>query len=571
MTDNKAKEINEATNVRLSTGRSANGTALLAKKKLDSTEILKLWSKALPDPFSSDYRVTDSDFQIISPPVNPNALHRVVIENSFLQQCIKAMVTNTVGFGWTLQFVGDYKDDSREKDDNVQEELSYLEELLENPNPFQTYSEFLSRFYEDKFTFANAYVEIMRDNLGRVVSFSHLPAPTVRICKIDKESTPYVFTTKRGGKVFKQKIQKHFRRYVQIKSDGHTKVYFKEFGDTRSIDPRTGKVNDDLAFEDRATEVIHFSDYNSASIYGTPNWYSQLPSIVGSRQAELTNLDFFENNAIPAMAILVAGGLLTQDTIELIDNGFSSIKGRGSMNKVAVIEAAPNLDAASASGATPTPTVKMEPLYAQRQQDATFLNYTQDCQQKIMSSFRLPPVYIAGGKDYTFASAKTSIEVAETQVFIPERKMFDDLMNKFILATWEPKFWRYKTNNSTIATAEDMINAIEAFNVAGGITPNIARDLLNKALNTDIPEIQELYGNIPTNLLEAILRASGGEDKTNLIINAIKTLAVTDLSQLEPIKVQTPGNADAIIDPKNDPKDAPKTNNQGTRNDLRPE
>ena len=116
-----------------------------------------------------------------------------------------------------------------------------------------------------------------------------------------------------------------------------------------------------------------------------------------------------------------------------------------------------------------------------------------------------------------------------------------------------------------------MINAIEAFNVAGGITPNIARDLLNKALNTDIPEIQELYGNIPTNLLEAILRASGGEDKTNLIINAIKTLAVTDLSQLEPIKVQTPGNADAIIDPKNDPKDAPKTNNQGTRNDLRPE
>ena len=540
---------------RITTGRKTFASA--AKKNMDSKELLKFWSKAFPDPFTSDYRVNDGEFQIISPPVNPYALSKIVIENSFLQQCIKAMVTNTIGFGWTFQFVGDING-VKEKDDVAQEELSALEQLLDNPNPFMTYGEIKNRLYEDKHTFGNCYLEVIRDTKGRVVSFSHLPSPTMRITKIDREPADYIFVTKRGNTVFKQKIKKYFRKFVQIKSDGHTKVYFKEYGDPRKIDPRTGKENPALSFEDCATEVIHYADYNPSSVYGLPAWYAQLPSILGSRQAELTNLDFFENNAIPAMAILVAGGLLTQDTIDLIENSFSSIKGRGSMNKVAVIEASPNLDAASASGATPTPTIKIEPLYADRQQDATFLNYTQDCQQKIMSSFRLPPVYIAGGKDYTYASAKTSIEVAETQVFIPERKNFDDLINKLIISTWEPKYWMYKTNNSTIATAEDMINAIEAFNQAGGITPNIARDLLNKALNTDIPEITELYGNIPTNLLEAILKASGGEDKTNLIINAIKTLAVSDLQELEPIKVQTPGNADAITDPVNDPKDAPK-------------
>jgi capsid portal protein len=114
-----------------------------------------------------------------------------------------------------------------------------------------------------------------------------------------------------------------------------------------------------------------------------------------------------------------------------------------------------------------------------------------------------------------------------------------------------------------------MIKAVTAFTAAGGITPNIARELLNKTLNVSIPEINELYGNIPANLLEAILKASGGEDKTNLIINSIKTLAVETIDQLEPIKVQTPGDADAIIDPINDPGDAPKKNNQGRRNDLR--
>jgi PBSX family phage portal protein len=562
-----------AKNIRLSTGKprviGLTSSLLENRKKPDSTNLLKLWSKALPDPFASDYRVTDSDLQIISPPVNPNALLRVVVENSFLQQCIKAMVTNTVGFGYTFTFKGDSKDNLKQNSVEAQTELETLEELINNPNPFQTYADMIDRFYEDKFTFANAYLEIIRDNLGRVVSITHLPAPTMRICKVDKVAVDYIFRTKRGGKPFNQKIKKHFRRYVQIKSDGYTKVFFKEYGDTRIIDPSNGKENAFIRPEEGATEVLHVGDYNASSIYGLPNWYAQLPSIVGSRQAELTNLDFFENNAIPAMAILVAGGLLTEETMELIEQNFSSIKGRGSMNKVAVIEASPNLDAASASGATPTPTIKLEPLYADRQQDATFLNYTQDCQQKIMSSFRLPPVYIAGGKDYTFASAKMSTEVAETQVFIPERRTFDDFINKYILSSWEPKYWVYKTNNSTIATSEDMIKAVTAFTAAGGITPNIARELLNKTLNVSIPEINELYGNIPANLLEAILKASGGEDKTNLIINSIKTLAVETIDQLEPIKVQTPGDADAIIDPINDPGDAPKKNNQGRRNDLR--
>lgn len=522
-------------------------------------ELIKMWSKALPDPFRSDYRTTTEGYEIISPPINPNTLSKIVQENSFLHQCIRAMVTNTIGFGYTFEFSGNYEDGVKESSPEVQAELRQLEELFDQPNPFYTYSELLERLFEDKNTYENAYLEVIRDGNNKVISFSHLPASTVRITKVENDPTPVIVELKRYGKSYKQKVQKHFRKFVQIKPDGFTKVWFKEFGDPRKIDPKTGKENPALSLEDAATEVIHLSDYNPNSVYGIPRWYSQLPSIIGSRQAELTNLDFFENNAIPAMAILVAGGLLTEETVDLLENNFSNIKGRSSMNKVAIIEASPNLDAASSTGAVPTPSVKMEPLYAARQQDANFLNYTEDCMLKIMSCFRLPPVYIAGGKDYTYASSKTSIEVAETQVFIPARKLWDDVVNKTIVASWGAKYWAYKSNNATIATTEDLINAIEAFTKAGGITPNIAIQLMNRALNIDVPEVEKAYANVPSLYLESLLRGAGGEDKTNLIINGMKALDAESIAALEPIKVQTPGDADSIVDPVNDPKDAPKS------------
>lgn len=695
------------------TQRISTGRASPRRLSTEQAKTVKLYSKTLPDPFSSDYSTsTEGGYDIIAPPVNPRVLHKLVQDNAYLKQCVDAMVTNIAGFGYTLQFVGDQsQDEVTASDKEAKKEQQYLEELFDDPSPFFTYQEILNKIHTDKQIFANAYIEVVRDPAGRVIQVNHLPAITVRITKIDPE--PVIVTTKirRGGKDVSLKSYKHFRRFVQIKSDGYTKVYFKEFGDPRSIDPRTGKVNPNLTVDEAATEIIHYSEYNPNSIYGVPGWYTQLPSIIGSRQSELTNLDFFENNAIPALAVLVAGGLLTEDTVDLLENNFSNIKGRGSINKVAILEASPNMDAVGQSGSVPTPTIKLEPLYAQRQQDATFQDYDASCAQKIMSSFRLPPVYVAGSKDYTYAchsdrtsvvtstgkvkftdvdntdldvitycpktnsyipnkptafhkywftgklvrfinkitletvlevtgnhtvmheefgawesktasellsryhsatlpspdgnietsidtidyegyvycftvptgyfvtsimqdvtsgnSANKSVEVAETQTFIPERKAFDDLWNRTIVKSWGSKFWRYRTNNSRISSPTDIVNAIATFTDAGAITPNIAIGILNEALNLDIPESDKIYGNIPSKLLESILRGAGGEDKTNLIVNAIKILNEKDAESLQPITIQTPGNADAITDPVNDPGDAPKGNNQGRRNDLR--
>lgn len=528
-------------------------------------------SKQFPDPFKKDYSYV-SDIPILKPPVNPVVLAKIVTDSAFLEPNIECMVKNVHGFGYHLEFNGDPDNEGSDYQSipEAQAERKALEQLFDQANPFETFQSVRDKIGKDYETFANAFMEVTRDNKNRVFFMSHLPAVTMRITVADKNPTTVNVKVKRDGREFTTRVQRNFRRFVQIASDNVTKVYFKEFGDPRVIDPKTGLENTALAADQGANEVIHFSRYNPTSVYGLPRWYCQMPSITGARESELVNLDFFENNAIPAMAVLVSGGHLTSETIDMINYHFNELKGRASMNKVIVMEARGAPEDAGDSGSVPVPKVELKPLQEERQSDATFLNYQQRCQDQIRSSFRIAPVLVGHGETYTFASAMAALEVCESQVFSTERNAFDSIMNDLILGSWGIKYWTFKSNSATISSSEDVINAIEAFNTAGAITPNTAIQLLNSKMNTDIPLIENYWGDIPFALMNSIMRAQGGEDKTNFVRNALRILDVEDIEDIPEFTNQTVGNSDEIFDPENDPEDQnelERRNNRPASND----
>lgn len=513
-------------------------------------------SKQFPDPFKKDYSYT-SEIPIIKPPINPVVLAKIVTDSAFLEPNIECMVQNIHGFGYHLEFNGDPSDEGRDEQSipEAQKERLVIEQLLDQCNIVESFVDVSKKVGRDKETFGNGFMEISRDNKNRVFFMSHLPSVTMRITAADKTPTTVTATIERDGKSYNVKIQRYFRRYVQIASDNTTKIYFKEFGDTRVIDPKTGLENTALSADEGANEVIHFGRYNPTSVYGIPRWYCQMPSITGARESELVNLDFFENNAIPALAILVSGGHLTSDTIDMINYHFNELKGRSSANKVVIMEARGAPEDAGDSGSVPVPKVELQPLQQERQSDATFLNYQQRCQDQIRSSFRIAPVLVGHGETYTFASAMAALEVCESQVFSTERNAFDTIVNNTILKSWGVKYWTFKSNSATISSSEDVINAIEAFNAAGAITPNTAIQLLNSKMNTDIPLIKNYWGDIPFAMMNSILRAQGGEDKTNFVKNALQMLDVDEIEDIPTFARQSLGNADEIFDPENDPTD----------------
>lgn len=482
--------------VTLTTPRKEKNAQVLALREY-------IAQQQLLDPFKDHYGEAGGEgFTLLEPSYSFYALMRLPDENSTLKQCIAAMVTNVDGHGSRLEYVG--PEGEEESPASLLEKESF-EELINYPNDDYSMQVLRDRIRCDYETLGNAYIEIGRDAKGRITMLSHIPAHTVRVTNRDIESTEVEVNLPRQGKQT-TKISKRFRRYVQLV--GARRVYFKEFGDPRKIDPRTGQVSNKLRMNQSATEIFHFSQYNPGSPYGMPRWFNQLPAVMGSRQAELTNLDFFKENAIPAMMLLVSGGLLTSESLDAIENHFQQARGRVSMNRVAVIEVGGDPANAPENGAMPVPKVDLKPLQGERQSDALFQEYEKACSEKIRSSFRLPPLYVGLAQDLTYATAKTSFEVAESQIFTPERQKFDDFMNNRVFGSLRPKYWRFRSLPPRLASREDVINALGVFERIGALTPNVTIQLANEFFDLQIRPVNEKWGDYPFSLITTMVQTN---------------------------------------------------------------
>lgn len=451
-------------------------------------------SKQLQNPFADTQH--GSSRGEIAPVYDPTTLARLVLENNILKQCIEAYVVNIESHGHVLEYVGP---EGSEDSEEAQNEKTRLQAFLAFPSPENTFREVREQARWDKESGAGAYFEIARNQRGEIILFDHVPGCTMRLTKKDEEATQVdveVPNPEQEGELILKRVSRHFRRFVQ-KSTGNRRVYFKEFGDPRSINPTTGKEDPSLAVEEQATEILHWFLYSPGLVYGAPRWIGQLPAVLGSRESEIVNLNFFRENAIPAMAILVSGGALTDDTFARISQYINAVRGRDAMNRIMILEAAADEAAGSVEHSQPAPRIEMKPMISERQQEGLFQEYDQANMGKIRSSFRLPPIYVGRAEDYTRASAFASMLVAENQIFAPERALFDDMMNARILSTYHLKFWKFKSIGPSVAEPEATAKMIKSFGDQGALTPNVVIKIANQLLGVDIESVVQPWGDFP--------------------------------------------------------------------------
>lgn len=457
-------------------------------------------TRQVTDPFADFYGAGVGRYRIIEPTLNPLELIKLPVSNNTLDQCIDAMVTNVEGFGYTLEFIG--KPEEKESKAALAEK-EWIEDLVKHPNPEQSLVFIRKRMRRDFETLGYAYIEVGRDNAGNVAFLYHLPAHSVRKTVVDDNATPVTVKLKRGDQWVSVTIQKRFCRFVQLA--GTRTIYFKELGDPRRIDPGSG---DPASGEPdaSATEVFMFSRYVTGDAYGMPRYINNLPAVLGSRESEVTNLQFFRDNAIPALAVLVAGGQLTQASVDAIRNAFNQ-RGLDALNRVLILEAQASSDMVGAEAASPVPRIELKPLGGERQNDALFQEYDKNNQIKIRGSFRIPPLLVGLSEDYTRATAEAAIDTAEAQVFAPERSVFDEVMNQSILARGgvPPTFWRFRSNPSKIVGGETVMKSMETLDKVGAMTPNIAIRMMNELFGTALPVIEEEWGDLPIALVKQLV------------------------------------------------------------------
>ena len=294
------------------------------------------------------------------PPYNPQFLAQCVERSNMLKQCIAAMVTNVGMVGFEVAPT----DRAVEVDDAEREEL---QSFIDACNSEESLTSVHTKAVDDYETYGYCFLEAIRDRKGRISLLRHMPAFSTRLLPKDQEPELVEYEVSRGRRTTTVQEYRTFRRFVQI-VNGKTR-YFREFGDQRVLNMETGEYGT-CPVAIRATEVIHVRQ-NSNDPYGVPRWINQLPSILGSREAEECNLRYFEDNTIPPMILSVAGGRLTSQSYkELKDILLKQGIGVDRQNKMILIEAVAEREGLDEKGSTVT--LKIDKLTDARQSDGLF-------------------------------------------------------------------------------------------------------------------------------------------------------------------------------------------------------
>ena len=371
---------------------------------------------------------------ILQPPHNLNSLMSWIDLNVTHSSCVRVKGKDAVGIGYHFESDDEEKNKGKEND----EEYNRLKAFFEKVNSKEDLTKVLAKVVLDYEGCGNSYLEVSRDINGDVNGLYHINAITMRWLK-DKQRL----------------VQRVGERYV----------YFKEFGDERILNNKTGNFVKQCDPEFVANEVIPLIQYTyKSSVYGLPEWLPALYPLYGDMKETEYNIDFFENYGVPAYAILIEGGTLNPDVLEEITRFFETTL-KGSNHKTLVLS--------TPKGAE----LKFERLSVE-QKEASFRVYRKDNRDSILTAHHVPPYRVGivetGALGGNVAEATDKIYL--DSVIDPRQKEFSWVINELIIVQgFGIQGWRIKFDDINIENIKRDAEIHNSYFNMGVLTPNQIR------------------------------------------------------------------------------------------------
>lgn len=443
--------------------------------KGDTYMVMADAAKELEDEFVNLYYVQGSagNNLAVTPPYPPKTLKQLVKQNNILNQCIQAMEVNIDGTGH--EFVK--MDDATEIDE---EELAQARAFFAEPYPGKSFITQRRLLRQDLESMGYAFLEVLRTMDGSIVGTRYIEGQTIRMVRLG-DPVDMKYTISRGGKDIEITIKERPRRYMQT-FNGVSRQYFKEFGVPLDLDRETGnwaKAGEKLPAERRASEVLAFGvDKDHAGPYFVPRWINQLPSVLGSRKAEEANLEFFDSGGMPPAIIFIQGGQMVGDASNQLRTYLSSANRK--KGRAVVVELASNSGSIDSSG---TVSARVERFGAQSG-DAMYDKYDTKAEDHVRVGFRIPPLFIGRNTDFSYATAVIAYQVAEAQVFQPERTEFDEIINKTLMKGFGYKTIKFRSLPITMKSIDELFKGLPL--IAEMVDKEDYVAAVNSALGTDL-------------------------------------------------------------------------------------
>jgi capsid portal protein len=155
-----------------------------------------------------------------------------------------------------------------------------------------------------------------------------------------------------------------------------------------------------------------------------------------------------------------------------------------------------------------------------------FQNYSANNQDKVRRSFRLPPIFVGRSDDYTRATAHSSRQLADEQIFAPERDGFDARMNRDVFPDLGIVHHRYKSNSPNTTDNTELVKILAGSEKTGGMTPRIAKGIMEDILSITLPPFKEGYDpDLPFSLtMAAAVKNQADATEPGQQVTALKIL-----------------------------------------------
>ena len=434
-----------------------------------------------------DARESVAAAEWLTPPLDMRGLKDLVSHSSILPQCVRAYKNNIAGFGIGIR----YKVDEEETSE-MAAEYTRAEELIELLTFEQDTKEVFEDLVEARETFGIAYLEVMRNIAGEVVQIEFIKdTPTVEKTRLLE---PYIETSF-FHKGVEQTRKKKFRKYRQ--NVGGLTVYFKEFGDPRVMDKRSGEYageGDIIDLDNQANEIMEFAI--GTTPYGEVRWAGQILGVDGSRRAEGLNNNYFKNGRHTPLMIMVKGGTLTEDSFTKLTEYMNGIKGEAGQHAFIVLETEASDNTAAFEGEQKA-DIEIKDLASILQKDELFQEYLDNNRRRVQSSFQLPDLYVGYTTDFNRATAQTAQEVTEKQVFQPERKSLAWAINNRLFNGYNFKYVEAYFKEPDINNPDDITKILNIVERAGGLTPNKAKEVAYEALGDNFEPFEGEWADVP--------------------------------------------------------------------------
>lgn len=443
---------------------------------------------------------TEADGSWVTAPYPISQLRLVVENSSILQQAIAAYTNNIVGYG----IVPEYIDESTENS-GQSAEWDTAEEVLDWLSIDQPLEGLFKEVLDDREVTGNAFLEVIRDDKGNVIQLERVKPELVQLSK--PEAEPVLTKVVHKGK--EKMVWKKFRKF---KVD---KYLFKEFGDPRGIDFMTGTDTDDPRRQ--ARELLHLKIGNDH--WGVPRWIGNLVALLGARKAEELNFRYFTQGRHTPMAVLIKNGQLSEDAELALSSYVDNVGVEGMQHKMLVLEAEKVTDGVDDKDKV---DIEIKSLADMLQTDALFLEYDDKVREKVLSSFRLPPVYVGLSQDYNRSTVEEAKRIAEEQVFQAEREALEDLFNRHLLASYQLKEVKVEVRGPELSNDELIIETLDK--LGARFSDNEVRAIAGKLVGLELPVLQGEQHELPqgAQAVQATIQNVQSEDLTKAITGVMK-------------------------------------------------